>query len=933
MRIARRLGALLLHALPAAAQTPDLAARLPVDTAVLRGQLPNGVRYIIRRNAQPQKRAELRLVVNAGSILEDDAQRGVAHFVEHMAFNGTRRFPKADIVNFLERSGGRFGADLNAYTSFDETVYQLQIPTDTARLVNTALDILEDWAWGITFDSTELRKERGVVIEEWRTGLSAETRVQNKQFPVMLYGSKYATRLPIGTKENLERFPLRLAQQFYKDWYRPELMTVVAVGDFDVKEMEASIRERFTRVPVSSNPRPRTYASVPDHAQTLVSIETDKEYPNASVALLWLKPRDSTRTVGDLRRQFVASLYDGMVNARFNELAQRPDAPFAFAGSGRGSFVRTKDVYQLFAAVKESGFEKAAEALLAEAERIARFGFTQSELDRLRTNYLRSMEQAYAERMKTSSAVFANQYAAAALSGAPIVGIVNQEPLAKQLLPTITLAEVNAVARSSFTDRNRVVLIAAPAKPDVKVPTSRAMLAVFQKAKGATLAAFVDSTSDAPLVPSPPTPGRVVGERVLEGTGIIEWKLSNGAKVLLKPTDFKADEVLFAGQSAGGISLVPDRDVNDAELSSIILMRSGVGAFNEITLGKKLVGKRVQSSAPIFDNSQTVRGSASVRDVETMLQLTWLRITQPRVDTSAFLAFKNQLRSVLANQRNTPEAVFDDTITVTMAQHHPRVKLVSPEMLDSVDLERALAIHRERYADASGFTFFFVGSFSPDTLKPLVETWLASLPSLNRSEKARDNGIRPPTGVVERTVRKGVEAKAQTQLKFTGACAYSYENRAVMDALGALLDIRLREALREDKGGTYGVSVGGNCSNIPYEHYEFDISFGSAPERVNELVAVVFAEIDSIKAGVVSDSNLTKLKEIPIRSHETNLRQNAAWLSAMQDADEDGRDQRDFLRLPEIVSAITKEKLRDAARLYLRKDQYARFTLLPEAKK
>jgi zinc protease len=932
MRLIPRLAVLLVTALPAAAQTSDLSARLPVDTAIVRGELPNGLHYLIRHNSLPLKRAELRLVVNAGSILEDDAQRGVAHFVEHMAFNGTKRFPKADIVNFLERSGGRFGADLNAYTSFDETVYQLQIPTDTARLVNTALDILEDWAHDITFDPTEIKKERGVVIEEWRTGLSAETRVQNKQFPVMLRGSKYATRLPIGTKENLERFPAALARQFYREWYRPELMTVVAVGDFDVKEMEASIRERFSRIPKSVNPKPRTYASVPNHDETLVSIETDKEYPSAEVTLLWMKQRDSTRTVADMRRQFVASLYDGMVNARFGELAQRPDAPFAYAGSGRGSFVRTKDAYQLFAAVKESGFESAAEAMLAEAERISRFGFTQTELDRLRTNYLRSLEQAYAERAKTNSSVFAGQYVSAVLSGGPMLGIENQQALAKQLLPTITLAEVNALARSSFTTKNRVVLVAAPAKADVKMPSAKAMLAVFDKAKDAKLVAFVDSTSNAPLVPAPPAPGKVVSERTLAGTDILEWKLSNGARVLLKPTDFKEDEVLFSAYSPGGASLLPDKDVVNADLSSVVLAVSGVGDFNQITLGKKLTGKRAGVRASLDETNQTLRGSASSKDLETMFQLVWLRMTQPRVDSSAYLAFKNQMRSVMANQRNTPDAVFDDTITVTMAQHNPRVKIMSPELLDSVDLHRALDIYRDRFADGSAFTFFLVGSFKPDSVRPLVERYLASLPALHRTEQARDVGIRPPSGVVERTVKMGIEAKAQTQLIFTGDCKYSYENRVVLGALRDLLDIRLREALREDKGGTYGVSVGGSCRHIPTERYELNISFGSAPERVDELVKEVFAVIDSVKAGVVSDSNLTKIKEMPLRSHETALRQNGAWIASMVDADEDGRDQRDFLRLPELVNGVTREKLRDAARFYLRKDQYARFTLLPAAK-
>ena len=926
------LAALVSLALPAAAQAPHFATRLPLDTAVHRGRLPNGLQYIIRRNAKPEKRAELRLVVNAGSILEDDAQRGLAHFVEHMAFNGTRRFPKSDIVNFLERVGMRFGADLNASTSFDETVYTLQIPTDTARLVDTALDIMEDWAHSLSFDPRELQKERGVVIEEWRTGLSAETRVRNKQFPVMLRGSKYATRLPIGTKENLEHFQGKLAEQFYHDWYRPDLMTVVAVGDFDVKEMEASIRERFGRIPAATRPKPRTYAAVPAHDETLVSIETDREYPNSSVALLWLRPRDSTRTVGDLRRQYISSMYDGMVNARLGELSQRPDAAFAYAGSGRGEFVRTRDAYQLFAGVKESDFEQAAEALLAEAERISRFGFTQSELDRLRINYLRSLEQSYTERAKTNSAVFAGQYVGAALSGGPIVGVENQQALAKQLLPKITVAEVNALATSSFSEKNRVVLVAAPLNPDVKVPTKQAMLAVFGKAKAGKLVAYMDSASDAPLVATPPTPGKVVSERTLEGTGITEWLLSNAARVLLKPTDFKADEVLFAAQSAGGASLLPDTDVIDADLSSELVSVSGMGAFNQITLRKKLTGKRVGLGASLGDVSETLRGSASSRDLETLFQLIWLRMTQPRADSSAFVAWKNQMRSVLANQKNSPESVFEDTITVTMAQHHPRVKLMSPALLDSVDIHRALAIQKDRFADASGFTFFVVGSFRPDSLRPLVERYLASLPSLSRHETARDVGIRPPTGLVERTVRKGMEAKAQTEIVFTGACVYSYQNRIVLSGLRDLLDIRLREALREDKGGTYGVGVDANCRHIPTDRYEITVSFGSAPDRADELTKEAFAVIDSIKAGVVSDSNMTKIHEQPIRAHETALQQNGSWLAAMMDADEDGRDQRDFLRTPQLVNAITREQLRDAARLYLRTDQYVRFTLRPEGK-
>lgn len=928
----RFLTILAVFAVAASAHAQDLAAPLPVDARVVRGVMPNGMHFIIRTNRKPEKRAELRLVVNAGSILEDDAQRGLAHFVEHMMFDGTKRFPKKDLVNFIERVGMRFGADLNAYTSFDETVYMLTIPTDTARLVSSALDILQDWASGAAaFDAGEMKKERGVVVEEWRTGRDASTRVQYRQFPVMLQGSKYALRIPIGTKENLETFPDSLARNFYRDWYRPDLMTVIAVGDFDAGQIETLIRQRFSAIPMPAAPRKRDLAAVPDHEETLVSIETDKEYPLASVGLLWLRAHDSVRTIGDFRRSLVSTFYDGMVNARFSEITQRADAPFAFAQGGRGSFVRTKDAYQLFAGVKESGFEKAAEALLAESERISRFGFTQTELDRQRTNLLRSLEQQLAERDKTNSSRFVDEYVSSTLWNSPVMGIEKEQPLVAALAPTITVAEVNALSKTSFGERNRVILVAAPEKPDVHVPTATAMLKVFSTARNATLTAYVDSSSDAPLVPNLPAPGKIVAERALPETGITEWTLSNGAKVLLKPTDFKADELLFASRAPGGESVLPDKDVINADLSSVVMSRSGVGSFNSIALGKRLAGKKVNVAAGIDGNGEGVRGTASAQDMETMFQLAWLRTTAPRVDTSAFLAFKSQMRAMLANNKNDPESVFSDTVEATMSQHHPRVHLLSAELLDSVDLQRAYDIYRDRFADASGFTFFIVGSFKPDSIRPLVEQYIASLPSLHRGEKVRDNGIRPPSGVVRKTVRKGVEPKATTSLVFTGVCSYSYANRYAIDALTELLNIRLREVLREEKGGTYGASAGGSCSNIPYEHYNVSVEFGSSPERADELVSAVFKVFDEIKAGTVSDSNLTKIKEIQLREHETGLKQNGTWLNAMSDADEDHRDQRDFLRYPELVKGLTREMIRDAAKLYLRTEQFARFTLLPEA--
>ena len=907
---------------------PD--APLPFDTSVIRGALPNGIHYLVRRNVKPENRAELRLVVNAGSILENDRQLGVAHFVEHMAFNGTRRFPKASLVNFLERVGVKFGPDLNAYTSFDETVYMLRIPTDTAAIVNTALDILEDWATGLAFDTTEIRKERGVVIEEWRTGRGAQMRLLYKQFPVLLRGSKYATRLPIGTRENLETFPDSFATAFYRDWYRPDLMTVVAVGDFDPKAMEASIRQRFSRVPPAKKPRVREYAAVPDHAETLVSIESDKEYPNATVQLLWLDSTKRVRTTSQFRRGIVNGLYDRMVNARLGEITQRADAPFAFASTSRGAFTRTKDAHTFFAAIKGSEFERAGAALLAEAERVRRFGFTKTELDRARTEYLRSLEQRYAERDKTNSNVFAAQYVSSALNGTPIVGITDEQALALRFAPTITLEEINTLAHASFPKQNRVVIVAAPDRPEFKLPEKSAMLAIFDRVNSdATIKAYVDSTSDAPLIATLPAPGKIVSEQTLPETKIIEWKLSNGARVLLKPTDFKRDEVMFGAQSPGGTSLVADQDVSQAELAAMALDAGGLGSFNATALTKRLAGKRADVNASIDDESEGLGGAASAKDLETMFQLAWLRLTQPRVDSGAVEALRNQARAALLNRRNDPSQIFRDTITLTMTQHNARVRLFTPELFDSLDVRRALSIYRDRFSDAGGFTYFLVGAFSPDSVRPLVERYIGSLPAPTRTEKAKDVGIRPPTGVVERTVHAGIEPKAQSMFIFTGSCDYSMENRAIMSALRQLLDIRLREVLREDKSGTYGASVGAGCSHIPYPHYQVTVSFGSAPERTDELSKAVFAVIDSIKAGAVSDSNMTKIRELAIRAQETNLKQNDHWLNAMMDADEDGRDQRDFLRVAEYTLKVTKEQIRDAARAYLRMDNYAHFTLLP----
>ncbi len=926
------------HAAPALAGTagaqqaaPALADSMPVDSAVIRGTLPNGVHYLVRRNDRPSKRAELRLVVRAGSILEDDDQRGIAHYVEHMAFNGTWRFPKQDIVSFLERSGMRFGADLNAYTSFDETVYMLTIPTDTAALLNTAFDVLQDWASAISFDSTEFDRERGVVIEEWRLGRGANQRVADRQFAEQFRGSRYADRMPIGTKESLDSATVAAARRFYADWYRPDLMTVVAVGDFDVTTVEQAIRVRFGSLRGPASPRPRVAYDAPNHADTRVVISSDREFPQSIVRVDWVLPPRARGTVGAWRANVVSRIYNSLIGQRFGELSQRESTPFAFAFAGLGSLVPTADAFTAAAVVKESRFTDALAATLGELERAKRFGFTATELERQKISLMRSFERSVSEASKTESRVYANQLVGHALRQGPIASAAQVLGLAIRLLPGITLDEVNRAADGWMPARNRTIAVGAPARPDIILPSDSALRAVFDRVQAAALTAYVDSAANQPLVAHPPAPGRVATTRTIADLGITEWTLSNGIRVLLKPTDFKNDQILFSGRRPGGYSLLDNADHNIATLSGFVL--GGAGAFSENQLRRMLTGKVASASVSVGENGESAYGSASPRDVQTMFELFWLQATAPRLDTALFNAGRAMMKAEMQNSRNTPEQAFGDTVDVVLANYNPRFRLFQPELLDSLDVTRAYALYRQRLASFRGFTFYLVGNFTLDGIRPLVERYLGALPTGGAAETFVDRGLRPPAGVVTRVVRKGTAPKAYSRIIFHGPFDYSWENRLELDALQQLLDMRLRDALREDKGGTYGVGVSAAGSWIPYKRYNVALSFGSAPERVEELAAAAFAVIDSVKRAGPTPDEMAKIRETFLRQHETGLRENAAWLRWMSDHDEDGRDQHATVQYPAHVQKLTAEQVRDAARRYLDLKQYARFTLLPEAER
>jgi zinc protease len=908
----------------------DTARPLPVDPKVRVGTLPNGLRYYIRQNKKPEKRAELRLVVNAGSVLEDDDQRGLAHFAEHMAFNGTKNFKKNELVDYLEGIGMRFGPDLNAYTSFDETVYELLVPTDTAKVFEKGFTILQDWANGQTFEPDQVKKERGVVVEEWRLGQGAGSRLRDKQLPVIFKDSRYAQRLPIGTRESLESFPDSSLKRFYRDWYRPDLQAVVAVGDFDPARVEQLIKRNFSSIPKRTSPRKRTLFPVPDHDSTLFAIATDKETTQSNVAVYYKQPTHRQRTIGDYRQSIVQALYNDMLNQRLYEITQKPDAPFISGSSSKGSLLRTKDVYVLGALVKDGGVARGLEALLVEAERVDKYGFTQGELDRVKKDMLRGMEQAYAEREKSNSGGYAAEYARAYLEAEPIPGIEYEYELYKRFIPEITLAELNKLGREWITDKNRVITVSAPEKEGLAVPTATELLSVFAKVKQQQIVAYADSLADAPLVPNAPTAGTIVSTRSIPKIGVTEWKLSNGVRVLLKPTDFQADQILVSSYSPGGSSLASDADYLPATMSDDVVAYGGVGTFNLIDLQKMLSGKAATASPSVGSMEEGISGRASPKDAETMFQLMYLYFTAPRSDSTAFVSLQQRLRGLLENRSASPEAAYEDTIQVTLAQHHVRARPFTTKLLDEMDLRKSFDFYRDRFADASDFTFAIVGNFELDAIKPLVLQYLGGLPSLGRKEKGRDVGIRPPTGVVERTVKRGVEPKAQTRITFTGPGEFNRANVYALSSLADVMRIRLREALREDMGGTYGVDVSAGLSRDPRQEYSVTVSFGSAPDRLEELTQAAFRLIDSLKTTGPTASDLAKVKEMQRRSRETSLKQNGFWLGQILSYDRNGWNMDDIVGYDALVDSLNAEMVRNAAQKYLPKDNYVRVSLVPE---
>lgn len=921
---------LLLLAFIASSASAQDTGKLAIDSQIIKKTLPNGLTYYIRKNKKPENRATFRLVVNAGSILETEKEQGLAHFLEHMAFNGTKNFAKSELVDFLEGIGMRFGADLNAYTSFDETVYKLEVPMDDEAVLNKSFQVLEDWAHLIVFEPEEIEKERGVVIEEWRTRRNAQGRLQEKQLPVLLHDSLYAERLPIGKTNVISAVQRKTFVDFYRRWYRPNLMAVIAVGDFDVQAIEARIVKHFGHLKNPEDAPERIKPGVPDHKDTLFSIETDPEQPYSLVQIVCKHPVPSQDTAEDYRRGLVERLYSQMLNQRLGERVQEANPPYLYGAMQKNRLVRVKEMAAQMAVVKEGDFANGLKALLVEARRAEQHGFTPTEFDRAKADLLRGMEKAYEERDKTVSSRYADEYVRNFLQDEPIPGIEEELRITREALTSMKLEEVNHAADRWITPDNRVVLFSAPEKTGLKVPTREEILDAISGAEKVEVAAYDDGATDAPLIAKEPKPGKVVSEKRNEKLGITEWKLSNDITVLLKPTDFKNDQILMTATSPGGDSLVADKDYLSASMATTIAGQSGLGSFDLIQLQKKLAGKVARVSPSIGGISEGLGGSASPRDLDTWFQLIHLQFAAPRQDDKAFQSLLAQFRAVLQNRSTDPQAVFGDAVEEALYGDHPRHRPMSVESLGELDHSTALRIYRERFADASDFTFVFVGSFDPADLKPYVEKYLASLPDLDRVEKGRHAGDDRQAGRVSVEVRKGQEDKSSVELSFHGRAKWSMEDRYALRCAVDVLRIQLREALREEKGGVYGVGVSGGMSREPKETFSCDISFTCSPANVDDLIKTALSEVKKLQQEGPSAENLAKIRETHLRTHEKGLKENNFWLSNLAfyrryDLPVDG-----ILEVPKKIEAMTSAQIQAAAKKYFSRKNMLTAKLFPE---
>ena len=920
---------LLAYAGAAAAQ--DLTAALPLDPAIRTGTLPNGLTYFIRQNDEPDDRAFLRLAVKAGSVDEGDDQRGLAHVLEHMAFNGSTHFPPGELVKYLESIGAQFGPHVNAYTSFDETVYMLNVPTDRAGALTRGFEALSDFAGGITLDPAEIDKERGVVIEEWRGRLGASTRMQEPQLRALFGGSQYADRLPIGTPEILKTFTHQRLRDFYRDHYRPDRMSLIVVGDIEPPQIEAEIRKHFAPLQAQSADSRPVYP-IPPHQETRYVSVSDREAQGSGVTIYHKHARRDLRTVADYRQIVVQRLMYQMLNMRFAEITRQAEAPFLGASAGDDTLGRTVEAFAVSARTRDGAIARGLSALGQELARVEQHGFGEAELARAKAGTLAQYERIYNERDNVQSGALADELVRTFLINEAAPGIAVEFELVRTFLPTISAAEVAATARTLITDDSRVVIASAPEKPELTPVTETALRDALRTGLSASVTPWRDEIAGRELLAKAPAPGTVTARREVPEIGVTVVTLSNGVEVWLKPTDFRNDQITFTSYARGGLSTASPEDYFNASLASALVGLSGIGGFNPIDLGKLMAGKLANVSPTVSTYTHGMSGGTTPRDLETAMQLLHLQFTAPNRDPAAFELMKQRLEANLANQAQSPGAVFGERLRCLNTVDHYTCRSLKLEDIPKLDPERMYAFHRQLYANAADFTFFFVGSFTVDGMVPLLEKYVASLPSTGTaSSKYADLRLQFPASVVREPVYKGQEPRSQTVISFFADTGLEEMETHRVQAAANVVENRLRDILREQLGGTYSVGVGySNTSPVP-GYGTTSVQFGSSPENVEKLQAAVMAELDRLRREGPSATDVQAVKEAEKNGLQEAMRENGYWQGSLMAMHVLGRDARRILQRAERAESLTQENIHAAIRKYFPPERHTIVTLLPEA--
>ena len=880
--------ALLCTALVSMAQQPQMPP-IPTDPNVRIGKLENGLTYYIRHNELPEKRADFYIAQKVGSILEEDNQRGLAHFLEHMCFNGTTNFPGKGIINWLETIGVKFGQNLNAYTSIDETVYNINnVPVIRDGIVDSCLLILHDWANDLTLAETEIDNERGVIHEEWRTGQGAMMRMYEQALPKAFEGSKYGHRLPIGTIEVIDNFPYKALRDYYEAWYRPDQQGIVVVGDIDVDKVEAKIKELFSPIEMPANAPERKYEVVPDNKEPIITIAKDKEQPSTMI-YIWHKhpatPNEAKGNIGYMVQGYMYYMISNMMHARLEELRQGANPPFIHAAAGNNDFLlaKTTEAFAGMAVSKDDGIPTAISALVREIERARKFGFTASEYSRAKADYLRGLESAYNERDKMKNNEYVQEYVRHFIDNEPIPGIETEYALMNQLAPNIPVEAINSILPQLIKDENIVINIFGPDKEGMVYPTEAEILDILKKTKAEEITAYEDKVSDEPLLKEIPKAGKIVKTEA-GPFGSTALTLSNGVRVVIKNTDFKADEIRMTAFSPGGTSLFDTKEAIQLRMLNSVAGLGGLGNFSNVDLEKVLAGKKVGISTSVSGLTERVNGSCSPKDFETLMQLVYLSFTAPRMDNDAFESFKQRTKASLANQEANPNTALSDTLNHEMYGDHPLAMRFKAEMVDQIDYKRIMEMYMDRFKEAGDFTFMFVGNINLDEVKPLIETYLGGLPTINRKENFKDIKMDIRKGAHKNVFEKQMETPKATVINIiSGNCKFNPKNYLLMSMLSQTMNMVYLETIREKEGASYGVSAGGQMNCYPKEEAVFQIYFDTDPAKREKMEQIVMAEMQKVAKEGPKPEHLAKVKEFMLKQYTEQIKENGYWLNRLLD--------------------------------------------------